>query len=194
MNNKRSIIISILIIIVVFIASFIIVLLLKNANSSVSEKNHNLLSVDIMGSDECVLKSVLPMNDDLGKTIEKDSVSSEVEVFSEFVIFNDTNDKQFFEIYVKKSDNVSNEISSKYIKFYLTDDKNNPVGEYSKNMLPTYYSLKYISDDPSLKKIFGDYIDSKDTKKFKLRVWISDSYVLSSRNEAFKFSVGVRNK
>ena len=194
-DNKRSIIVAVVIIAVLCILTFSILYFIKQDDYNkpfVNDKKK--LSIVISGSDVYVLNNSLPMTDELGKKADIESISDEVINYSEIIIKNSSKEKQHFDIYVTRVDEVEDEIGFNYVKFYLTDDKDVPLGDSTNGKLPTFYSMKYLSDMPSNKKVYGDYIESGETKKFRLRVWVSDSYGASRKKEEFKYKLGVRNK
>ena len=59
-------------------------------------------------------------------------------------------------------------------------------------MVPTYRSLSYIEDKPDSKIIYTGEIKKGQKKKFVLRVWLADNYIVTDDVHDFSFSLGVR--
>ena len=196
MSNKKPIFKALLIIFILFIFLVSISLLFKDNNKKENTNviDKKLLKVNLSDKNIFTLKSILPITDELGKNVDVYSVSENVVVSTDIIITNNTLETQKFDIFVYKYENASNEINPNYIKFYLTDIIDNPLDLYSGGKLPSFVDLEYFSDMPSKKKLYSGEINPDTTLKYKLKAWISDSYVISTRNEEFKFIVGVRNK
>lgn len=181
-NNKKYLVTLIIIIIFLFLMSLSIVLLLKNNRNIVNEDDVILES----DSNTIIIKSFLTVNDEYGKTINDNS--SGYYGYLEFDIKNITNSKRDFQLYMVKSDININEINEDYVKIYLTD--------YSENsLLDSIYSFKSfanISDKPDSKLLYSGVLNSNGIKKYKLRVWISDNYVIQNNDEAFTFVISAR--
>ena len=90
-----------------------------------------------------------------------------------------------FDIILK---DMGNEIDNRYIKVYLTDQNNNPLGGYDKQV-PLYSAFL---NDIDGKIIYSGKIDNLN-KKFRLRIWISDMYEKKVNNNlAFQITVKVK--
>lgn len=184
----KYIIYIIAIICILFCISLSIVLLYKK-----------IVPLDRVNESDVILKdgaknkkiiSKLSINDKFGKNI-KESTSSYS--YYEFEIENISDLDHDYQIYITKdSKDKGKEINNDYVKFYLTDDNNAPLGIFDSNIVPTYRSLNYIEDKPSSKIIYNGKINSKEHKKFILRVWIAGNYVISDDVKEFSFSLGVR--
>ena len=86
------------------------------------------------------------------------------------------------------------EIRSNYIKLYLTDDKNNPLEGFENNKIKSYADLYALNDKPGSRLVYRGNLVSGSSKKFILRSWVSDSYVLSKNEEVFNYDIDVRIK
>lgn len=136
------------------------------------------------------IKSNLTVSDDFGKKIKEDNGSY---VYYEFEVENSSKFDRNYQLYLTKgSENLENEINDNYVKFYLTDYNNNPLGIFDNNIVPTFKELKYIEDKPSSKLLYSDKIKKHGKMKFILRVWLADNYVISDENKSFSFYLDVR--
>ena len=84
------------------------------------------------------------------------------------------------------------EINSNYVKIYLTDNDNKPFNFYNGNAVPVYQSLRISEGSADGKVIYSDIIKGKEIKKFKLRVWLSDAYILNETDRYFSAKIVVR--
>ena len=102
-----------------------------------------------------------------------------------------SNSSSNYEIYIIRNQ-VNNEIDTRYIKVYLTDSNEKPLGIYRKSFSPSYYSLKYLDKKPEAKSIYKGKIKANSKKDFIFRAWVSDGYSFHSNENSFSFSIGVR--
>lgn len=173
---------------VFIIVILILMLLLHIFNRELISDSDVILYTE---KDNIVINSSLPLNDKFGKTIV--DKKSEYYKYVDFEIVNIKSDIRDYQIYVKKNDLGFNEIDGNYVKFYLTDDNDNPIGIFEKNKVPSFRDLNVIKDKPEGKLLYSGKIDSLKNKKFKLRVWIADNYVTNSE-KVFSFDLFVRAK
>ena len=160
-----------------------------------SSKNSTTSSIKtrFFTSDELNLTNVLPISDVLGKKIEQKDVEEGIQSIIEFEISNESNQEQSYEIFLTKKNNTKN-IDGNYIKLYLTDSNDVPFEKFSFDYVPTFYTLKEISGLKDTKLLYTGTIYKKNHQKFRLRMWLSDSYSLNQELEKFGVSVGVRLK
>ena len=80
-------------------------------------------------------------------------------------------------------------MDGKYIKFYLTDDENKVIKNFENRPL----TLNELNDSEidSNKVLYKDELKAKTSKKFRLRVWLSDEYKTNS-NVSFSFKADVK--
>ena len=97
-----------------------------------------------------------------------------------------------YEIYLVKNKVKEKEISEKFIKMYLTDHNNIPLDGFEKNLIPVFSNLVILNDKANGKLLYRGKINANSKLKFKLRIWVSDSYAISKENEQFSFSINVR--
>ncbi len=89
-------------------------------------------------------------------------------------------------------ENDSN-MDTKYIKVYLTDDKNNPYRGYDSDV-PVFSSLDKYSSQKNSKILYSDEINVKEDviKRFRLRLWVAKDYSDGATSKTFKIKVNVR--
>lgn len=138
---------------------------------------------------EVKIEDKLSVSDDFGKKITDDNNKSFGYV--EFEIYNNVEADRDYQIFITGQENES-DMSPSYLKFYLTDDKDKTLEKYDSSKLPSYTELNYIDDKPSSKLLYSGTLKSLESKKFKLRVWLTDSYVVSNSEKSFSFEIGVR--
>lgn len=174
-------------IILLFILSICIVFLFKG-------KNNNTVDSDMVSfyseTNTAIIKNILPTTDEFGKTISDDNGGSFI--YLDFSVENNCDKKQNFQIYLTQQFNELASINDGYVKFYLTDDKDVAFPSFEKNAIPSYVDLEYIKDKADSKNLYKGTLKAFEEKKFRLRVWIADSYVISDEEEAFSFEIGAR--
>ena len=192
-KHKKQVFIAFCIILIITLISGIgCFFYLKNKESKKNVDN-NSISVRFETSDIIEIKNILPVSDSLGKSFTGEGTEEGVQGFVEFSVTNVLDESVNYEVYLTKQES-SNEIKDNYVKFYLTDFSDNPVSGYEGNLIPTYYSLAYMSDKPSSKLLYTGKLDAKSSNEFRLRIWLSDNYAISNFEESFKVDVDVRVK
>lgn len=141
-------------------------------------------------SNTIIIKNNLSVDNNFGKQISDDNGGSYG--YLEFSIENTQEAKRDYQIYIRKNDVYGDEINSKYLRFYLTDGEDNPLGIFKNNKLPSYVDLNFMNNLPNGKLLYSGSLDSKETLDFKLRVWIASNYVIIDKEEAFSFEIGAR--
>lgn len=172
--------------IIVLLLCILIALICFNHRSNINEVDVVLYA----DSENITIDDSLPINDQFGKTISDDINGGYKTV--DFDIVNVSSKAETYQIYITKNNLNTNEINNDYVKFYLTDDKSNPVGVFEQNKVPSYNNLSYIKDKASSKLLYTGKIDKYQKKKFNIKVWVTDNYV-SSMGNYFSFDIGVRS-
>lgn len=184
-KSLKQIIIAFIIVAICFCVSFFGTLYLKKHFNNTNYKN---LSVDYSGSNSITISNTLPISNALGKKI---SYSDEKQGYNEFKITNKNAIDVEYYIYLNRTDqNIS--ISENYIKLYLTDENDIPLSGFEKNLIPTYYSLKYLNDKPDSKLLYKGNVKANSSEKLKLRVWVDDTYAITNDKENFSFQINVK--
>lgn len=187
-KNKGQLFIALTIVVIIFIVTSVVLLLYLSHANSVNNKG---IITTFNTSQHVELREYLPVSDTLGKNFSVEGIENGVYGYLEFSVKNNSEMSSNYEIYITK-DSVEKELNGNFIKFYLTDENDIPYGEFKKNKLPTYSDLLVPSDKPSSREIYAGVINANEELNFKLRVWLSDSYIISNDEYSFSFNVDVR--
>lgn len=142
------------------------------------------LSFNYTESDTNVINlvSAMPIKDSVGKK------SNKKEDYFEFSISNSNDHSISYEIIVEP---LVNKLKGEYLKLYLTDDENKPMDGF-KEKVPTWSEFKDAGLEGT-KIIYRGHLDGKATKTFRLRVWISEDFVVSDKAESFSFKINIKD-
>ncbi len=91
-----------------------------------------------------------------------------------------------YEVYATLDE--GNTLDSKYIKVYLTDQNDNAITDADN--IPTFNDLT-LSNDKTGKRIYNSTLTSGESKKLRLRIWVSFSYDMPEDVKRFAFHVNV---
>lgn len=150
----------------------------------------SVLSINYLtDSHKLTVSNTLPMTDVVGKEISVDNFKENVTGYVEFEVKSNIEDKVKYEIYLTKDD-MKLEVPFKFVKVYLTDFENRPLKLFEGNKIPTYYDLRLASNNPSGKLIYSGSLKGGESQKFKLRMWVADTYELTA--EEVKFSANLK--
>ncbi len=187
---KKQIFVSLFVILVLFLFSFLFAFF-YNQNK---EKNKKPLLVKFNPFEVIYFTNKLPLSDTLGKEMDSKNINSNIQGYTNVLIKNSNDFSVEYDIYLTKNDIKYNQIKENYVKLYLTDSKDNPCNGYEKNKVPSYSDLLYLSDRPNSKLLYHGFLDKNSSKSFKIRSWLSDSYVIADYIEAFSAEINVRIK
>ena len=137
------------------------------------------------------IDNTLPMTDEVGKVIDVDKISNANVGYLDFEIKSLVDKKVKYEIYLTNIDN-EDAIQDKFIKVYLTDQKENNLLDFEKSSVVTYYDLKLADSDLSGKRIYYDTLDANQIRKFRLRMWVADTYALNPNLKKFSVKLNVK--
>lgn len=152
------------------------------------------LDVKFKNNSVVELTNKLPMADAIGKNYKGNGVEKGIVEYKEFTISNKNARKVKYEIFLTKIHRKNKDIRSNYIKLYLTDEYNKPVKGFTTNQVKSYYDLFALNDKPGSKLMYNGTLVSGESKKFVLRSWVADTYVLSNGEEEFNYEIEVRLK
>ena len=189
-TNLKYIIYLVCIIILLFILSIGIILFVKKYTGFMGSKVSEDDVIYKSDSNTIIIKNILSVDDNFGRQILDDNGGSYG--YLEFSLENTQDVKRNYQIYIRKNKVYGDEINSKYLRFYLTDNDNNPLGSYQNNILPSYVDLNFMNNLPNGKLLYSGSLDSKEIQDFRLRVWITSNYVITDKEEAFSFEIGAR--
>lgn len=184
LRNYRNIIIFV-VVIIVFVASFFIFNNMSNDNNDIS-----LVTLD---EPIVVINNKLPMTDVVGKAIGVYSNKVGTTGYLEFEVKSGVNDNVRYEVYLTKN-SVEAEVPMKFVKVYLTDSKDKVLKNYDKSSVLTYYDLKSMPDNKDSKFLFSGTLKANASQKFKLRMWVADTYELTTDARSFSVKLNVRVK
>lgn len=174
-----------LLMIIIFLST--IIFLQNNVKNTINSSDESLVLYS--DTENITIDNSLPISDKFGKNIH-DSLNNSYK-YLKFDIVNVSSSSKKYQLYIKKNKLNTNEINNKYVKIYLTNQNDLPLGIFTKNKVPSYVDLKYINDLPSSKILYSDIIDKYQKKSFHIKVWVTDNYVSSNENY-FSFDIGVR--
>lgn len=140
-------------------------------------------------SDGIAITDAFPVSDEVGKRMKGNVNNNRYFDFSVSCKLSGTKSIQY-EIYSIK-ENVDNELDSKYVKIYLTDSTNEiPMSGYD-DVVPVYSELDDSKVSDQAKRLYAGKFNSSGTQSFRLRMWLSDSYQITSSSKSFKIKVNV---
>ncbi len=181
---------------IVFIICFLVIaaiifgIVIFNGNLF-SKRNGEVGIHFITDEKQIYLENTLPIADEVGKKLDGQGTKKGIQGYVEFSIKEESGIASNFEIFLKKSE-VYNEIDTNYIKLYLTDMNDVAMEGFDSSIIPSYNSLRVSKENPGNKILYRGNIDKFAEKKYKLRVWLSDSSGVEIEKKAFKFDLGVR--
>lgn len=137
--------------------------------------------------------NLLTMSDDVGRTITYDNYSDGNLGYLEFEVTSKVDEKIDYEIYLV-ADDEKNDIPTKFVKVYLTDEKDKDKTFNNSRIvsIPTFYDLRIAESTPEGRLIYSGELTNKETDSFKLRMWVSDTYKLTADSEGFSAEVIVK--
>ena len=82
-------------------------------------------------------------------------------------------------------------LDGEYLKIYLTDDRNKPLAGF-KDEVPVWKKFDNSSIQGG-KNIYQGVLNGRKDVTLRLRVWISEDYVVTDKAESFSFRINVRD-
>lgn len=154
--------------------------------------NDTHLDVDL-NDKKIVLNNSLLLTDTMGKNLNNENLKVGTTGYTEFEISSKVEEKIKFDVYFLKED-AEPEIPLQYVKVYLTDEEDNPISGFDSASVPTFYDLKVANVDLNGKLLYSGFLKNKGSKKFRLRMWVADTYELTPSEHIFsvKLKVGVK--
>lgn len=140
-----------------------------------------------------ILNNELLLTDSAGKLLTTDNNKIGTTGYIEFEVKSTVDEKVKYEIYLNK-ENADPELPVKFIKVYLTDENDVALNGYNVSNIPTYYDLRVSDIDPSGKLLYSGTLKDKNSKKFRLRMWVSDTYEITSDTKIFSTILNVKVK
>ena len=137
------------------------------------------------------IKNSLPITDQVGKTFPWDSTKKDVLGYMEFYVQADTLPYQHeYELYLTDVSSTFS-IDPDYIKIYLTDDNDVPINLINSNLVTSYSQLKVAKSDLAGKRLYAGFLGKGEIQKFKLRIWLADTYALIKDDREFSIKINL---
>lgn len=132
------------------------------------------------------LSNAVPVSDTVGKAMRNGNGYFDFNVSCKIVGTNVIK----YEVYTTE-ENVSAKLDPSFVKIYLTDGTTDkPLSGYDGNV-PTYSSLPSTSISGGSKRLYLGTFNSTGVQSFRLRMWLAESYSVSSNSQQFKIKVNV---
>lgn len=152
------------------------------------------LEVNYKNDNHVLLKNTLPVSDQIGKNYTGDGVEKNLQEYKEFEILNNNDSKINYVIYIKMNKVNTKTIKNNYVKLYLTDEYNHPFEGFDENKVPALSDLLVASDKPDMLVLYKGTLVKGAKQKFKFRVWLSDSYDITTIEAISDFNIEIKNK
>ena len=155
---------------------------------------HNNDDLEVIYSNKkIIINNDLLFNDTVGKRINKENIKVGTTGYIEIDVSSKLDEKVKYELVLTK-ENAEPEIPLEYVKVYLTDENDNPLVKYDNDKVPTFFDLKVADSDLGGKLLYSGYFKDKGSKKFRLRMWVADTYELTAITSIFSVKVDVNVK
>lgn len=159
----------------------------SNDNENVAINNITLKSDEL--NSICISNS-LPMSDVDGKNFSLDNFDGVYDYY-DFEVTSNYDENIYFEVYLTKED-LGSEIDPHYVKLYLVDLDTCMEIINKDSIVPTYYDLYVSTSDPMGKRLYYGLLSAGETKRYRLKMWLSDAYSIS--DEFSEFEVRIHTK
>ena len=150
--------------------------------------NNSYLDVEL-DTQKIVISNKLLMSDFAGKKLNFDNKKSGTNDYIEFEIKSKAKGKLKYEIYLTK-ENADAEIPQKFVKVYLTDENDFSLMD-TNELIPTYYDLKVADSNLSGKLLYSGVFKDNESKKFRLRMWVADTYEIKKDLDIFSVKLNI---
>lgn len=174
------------ILVVLLIIFILLIMLLGQGTHDQSAINISYLT----NNQKISVSNALPMTDVVGKNISSDNYKKNITGYTEFMVESNVRDKVRYEIYLTKED-IKSEVPVKFVKVFLTDFQDQPLKYFDSSKVPTYYDLRLSSLVADGKLIYSGSLKGGESQKFKLRMWVADTYELTAEEVNFSVKINV---
>lgn len=174
--------VSILVLLITLL--FIIIFIKENESSHVVKMDSDVV---------CSIENKVPISDLAGLSLDINEIDEGIvgEVQFEIETVSDDHKSFNYEIYlIEENDDMR--ISGNYVKICLFDEQGNILNSVNKNDIPTFSSLKVSSSYAYAKRVYLGKTSGNGVKKFRMRIWLSDSYFSGLESRSFSVRLGVR--
>ncbi|MBR6136706.1 MAG: hypothetical protein IKQ06_00965 [Bacilli bacterium] len=189
-KNYRYAIFLLVIIVVLFFCSIGIITLFQDKKIEIEKVNETDVAF-VSDANSIVINNIISVSDQFGKSITESNNGDFG--YLEFEVVNNTNEIRNYQIFITRLFSDYKEINPSYVSFYLTDDNNKVMKGFDTNKCPSYEDFNFIDNKADSKLIYKDSLKGNERKKYKLRVWLTENYVVDhSIEEQFAFNIGAR--
>lgn len=192
-NNKIKIFLSIILVIILIISvvgvTYALFIYGKEGQIKNIVTTGSLTFSYVETSNGISLENAMPISDDVGKKLDNSKDNNGFFDFNVSCKIAGT-DRIQYEVYATQT-KVVNKIEEQYVKIYLTDGTNDtPISGYNVEV-PTYNHLKDAILNKEGKQLYYGNFTSSGTQSFRLRMWLSEQYPVSSVSEQFKIKINI---
>ena len=190
MEHKKELVVSIvgvLVLIIVVIGISYAVWSRTFLGTQENSINTGYISFSYTESDTNTIEihNAIPISDSNGKMLSGNKNMFDFTVSAKFSGLSSV----AYEIYATP---IVQTLDSKYIKVYLTDQQDQPVGDrYKENSIPTYDMLENSSVTGSKTIYKSELNESGKAVDYRLRIWLSSEYNMPETAKNFAFKVNV---
>ena len=170
---------------ILFICSLVIIIIsgLMFCFSLYGKDSHKSIILTYMNNKELKIDNSSPITEKLGKNITFNKGDYKTG-YMEFSLSSNSGYEEVINYEICIVNNSESELS-KYVKFYLTDyDTDKPVLNFDKN-IPTFLQLKKSKSLINGKSLYIGKLSGNETKRFRLRIWLDDSYTITDKSSYF---------
>ena len=190
-NHSKEIILPIILVVLLFISvigiTYAIFTYAKEGKVANRISTGSLTFSYTETSNGISLTNAVPVSDTVGKAMANGNGYFDFNVSCKIV----GNNVIKYEVYTTE-ENVSPKLDSAFVKIYLTDGTTDkPLSGYD-GTVPTYSSLPATSISGGSKRLYLGTFNSTGVQSFRLRMWVSESYSVSSNSQQFKIKVNVK--
>ncbi len=167
----------------------IIIVIYLTKDKFISNSN----SVILTGTNNIHISNVLPLTDESGRTLDASNVDADIlnEISFSVESIGDKKISSNYEIYLESEENNA-AINPNYVKVYLTDENGKAFNDYSGNEVMTYRNLRVSKSSASGKLLYSGTIFGNQKQKFKLRLWIDETYSFDSTKQEFNGIIRIK--
>lgn len=151
-------------------------------------------ALDVRFSHDPVVKisNQISLTDAVGKNISIQSYKDGVVGYVDFEVNSKVSKTVSYEVYLTK-ENLSLEVPAKFVKVYLTNQNDELLSNDDSKIL-TYYDLRLSSVDAGGKLLYSGKLAGEKQQKFRLRMWVADTYELTNESRKFISKINVKVK
>lgn len=195
-NRKREIIISVVAILVLIVAVVGVTYAAFNFTGTGSKENTISTGTITFNYTEKTngisLVNAQPLADSVGKVLtESDPTNGVEQGYFDFTVASTVQGSTSINYEVYGVADESNTLDSQHVKVYLTDATTDTAVTGYTETVPTYDSLANSTNATNGKVLYTGAFNGSDSKDFRLRIWVADTYTVTGTSTAFTMKVNV---